>query len=158
MLWNKANEFESGTNFTAWACRIAYYQTLAYFERQKRERLRFDDRLMERLAADAEQRSERYDAKVHALRRCMKKLPEKQRALLEQRYTQGASVQTIANDLGRTAASLSVSLYRIRRALMKCIKLTEKKQLAAEDIAFMIAPRLNAAGRLGQAQLGIELL
>ena len=31
-------------------------------------------------------------------------------------------------------------------------------QLAADDIAFLLAPRLNAAGRLGQAQLGIELL
>jgi single-stranded-DNA-specific exonuclease len=30
--------------------------------------------------------------------------------------------------------------------------------LKSEDIAFGIAPRLNAAGRLGQAQLGVELL
>ena len=42
--------------------------------------------------------------------------------------------------------------------LMKRIKLTQKRELSAEDIAFMIAPCLNAAGRLGQAQLGIELL
>ena len=42
-------------------------------------------------------------------------------------------------------------------ALMKVCGLTEKP-LASEDIAFGIAPRLNAAGRLGQAQLGVELL
>lgn len=36
--------------------------------------------------------------------------------------------------------------------------LTDKPKLAAEDIAFMLGPRLNAAGRLGQAQLGVELL
>ncbi|XZE21663.1 single-stranded-DNA-specific exonuclease RecJ [Pirellulaceae bacterium SH449] len=30
--------------------------------------------------------------------------------------------------------------------------------LTAENIAFKIAPRINAAGRLGQAQLGVELL
>jgi single-stranded-DNA-specific exonuclease len=44
------------------------------------------------------------------------------------------------------------------KALLKQTKLHEKKVLTAEDIAFTIAPRLNAAGRLGQAQLGIELM
>jgi len=41
---------------------------------------------------------------------------------------------------------------------MKVTKLTEKPELDSEDIAFTLAPRLNAAGRLGQAQLAIELL
>ena len=33
-----------------------------------------------------------------------------------------------------------------------------KMRLDAEDVAFQIAPRLNAAGRLGQPQLAVELL
>lgn len=44
------------------------------------------------------------------------------------------------------------------RSLLKSTKLNEKKELGAEDIGFTLAPRLNAAGRLGQAQLGVELL
>lgn len=44
------------------------------------------------------------------------------------------------------------------RALMRVAKLDQKPSLTSEDIAFSLAPRLNAAGRLGQAQLGIELL
>lgn len=43
-------------------------------------------------------------------------------------------------------------------ALMCLTKLNEKSQLKSEDIGFTIAPRLNAAGRLGQAQLAVELL
>ncbi|PNY37915.1 single-stranded-DNA-specific exonuclease RecJ [Rhodopirellula baltica] len=42
--------------------------------------------------------------------------------------------------------------------LMKVAKLTENMTLNTESIAFSLAPRLNAAGRLGQAQLGVELL
>ena len=42
--------------------------------------------------------------------------------------------------------------------LMKLAKLDSKERLEAEDLAFTIGPRLNAAGRLGQAQLGVELL
>jgi single-stranded-DNA-specific exonuclease len=44
------------------------------------------------------------------------------------------------------------------RKLMELTKVSEKSELSAEDIGFMLAPRLNAAGRLGQAQLGVELL
>ena len=44
------------------------------------------------------------------------------------------------------------------RALMRITELDQKPHLEAEDIAFTIAPRLNAAGRLGQAELGVELL
>ncbi len=42
--------------------------------------------------------------------------------------------------------------------LLELAKLSEKSSLESEDIAFRFAPRLNAAGRLGQAGCGIELL
>lgn len=44
------------------------------------------------------------------------------------------------------------------KAMLELKGLANKSILSAEDIAFTIAPRLNAAGRLGQAQLGVELL
>jgi len=43
-------------------------------------------------------------------------------------------------------------------ALMRITELNTKPALDAEDIGFVLGPRLNAAGRLGQAQLAIELL
>jgi single-stranded-DNA-specific exonuclease len=42
--------------------------------------------------------------------------------------------------------------------LLRVAKLDGKRQLDAEDVAFALAPRLNAAGRLGQPQLAVELL
>jgi single-stranded-DNA-specific exonuclease len=45
-----------------------------------------------------------------------------------------------------------------RERLLELAKLHEKSQLDSEDIAFRLAPRLNAAGRLGKAASGIELL
>jgi len=42
--------------------------------------------------------------------------------------------------------------------LLALAKLDEKSQLESEDVAFRLAPRLNAAGRLGQAACGVELL
>lgn len=43
-------------------------------------------------------------------------------------------------------------------ALRQVTGLDKKPELAGDDIGFAISPRLNAAGRLGQAELGIELL
>lgn len=42
--------------------------------------------------------------------------------------------------------------------LMELTKLLGKSCLSSEDVAFTLAPRLNAAGRLGQAALAVELL
>jgi len=43
-------------------------------------------------------------------------------------------------------------------ALKRVCKLDQKNSLECEDIGFTIAPRLNAAGRFGQATLAVELL
>ncbi|MBX3436372.1 MAG: single-stranded-DNA-specific exonuclease RecJ [Planctomycetaceae bacterium] len=43
-------------------------------------------------------------------------------------------------------------------ALKKIAGLADKARLSAEDIAFGLSPRINAAGRLGQARLAVELL
>jgi single-stranded-DNA-specific exonuclease len=43
-------------------------------------------------------------------------------------------------------------------ALLKLTGLDQKSRLESEDLSFTLAPRLNAAGRLGQAQLAVELL
>lgn len=44
------------------------------------------------------------------------------------------------------------------RELLRISKVLEKGVLQAEDIAFAVGPRINAAGRLGQARLAVELL
>lgn len=44
------------------------------------------------------------------------------------------------------------------RKLLALAKLDGSQNLTSEDIAFSLAPRLNAAGRLSQAQLAVELL
>ena len=41
---------------------------------------------------------------------------------------------------------------------MRLAELDKKPALEGEDLSFALAPRLNAAGRLGQAQLAVELL
>ena len=60
----------------------------------------------------------------------------------------------VRHGLASLAADPGLGLGR----LMQVTKLADKAILDCEDIGFTIAPRLNAAGRLGQAQLAVELL
>jgi single-stranded-DNA-specific exonuclease len=60
----------------------------------------------------------------------------------------------VRHGLRRLGAAPTVGL----RALLAAAGLAEAKAVRAEDIGFRLAPRLNAAGRLGCARLVVELL
>lgn len=60
----------------------------------------------------------------------------------------------VSHGLASLAGRPTLGLAR----LMKITELDSKGQLDSEDIAFTLAPRINAAGRLGQPQLAVELL
>ncbi|MEX0704507.1 MAG: DHH family phosphoesterase [Planctomycetales bacterium] len=55
-------------------------------------------------------------------------------------------------------AALATNAGQGLKALLRVARIEEDRVLQAEDVAFGIAPRLNAAGRLGQARLAVELL
>jgi len=122
VLWRKGEEFQEGTSFIAWACQIAYFNVLSHRRRMSRDRHMFGDDLFDYLA---ERQCERIDAvedREQALKRCLAKLPAKQRELIEARYQPGASVRRMAGERETSEGALSQSLYRIRATLLDCIK------------------------------------
>lgn len=129
-LWRKAADFEAGTNFTAWACRVAYYHVLNHRRKYRREQLVFDEDLFDYLAERQEERAETTEERLAALRTCVKRLPVHQRQLVERRYHPGASVQGIAAQDGKTEGAISQALFRIRAALQKCVE----SQLTSPEI------------------------
>ncbi|MGL4512132.1 MAG: single-stranded-DNA-specific exonuclease RecJ [Lacipirellulaceae bacterium] len=60
----------------------------------------------------------------------------------------------VRHGLGALRANPVIGVAELERVCQT----TKKPRLEGEDLAFSIAPRLNAAGRLGQAELGVELL
>ena len=60
----------------------------------------------------------------------------------------------VRHGLGRMRSKPMIGL----QSLLKCAKLDTKQNLGAVDIGYALAPRLNAAGRLGTARLAVELL
>jgi RNA polymerase sigma-70 factor, ECF subfamily len=121
-LWQKFDDFRPGSNFLAWACRVAYFEVLRYRKRVRRERLRFGDNLMHILAEELSASEEILQARRGALPGCMERLPPNDRELVEQRYAGQETILQIAERTGRPVNTLYKALERIRHALMECIE------------------------------------
>lgn len=128
VLWRRFDTFELGTNFFAWAVKIARFQVMKYHERQVRAARLFDTNLLEKLSIEAGDDNVVRTISLQALENCLGKLSEIDRTLIRRRYQSGMSVQQLAVDLGRTANSISKSLGRIRRSLLECITRTMARE------------------------------
>ncbi|GAA4447535.1 sigma-70 family RNA polymerase sigma factor [Novipirellula rosea] len=123
VLWQKADQFEIGTDFWAWASQVARFKVMNQVRKYSRDRLVFDESFMTELADLATERSSGFEDQQSALRHCMKQLPGPQRALIEMRYSSERSIGSIADELGRPEGSIRQTLYRIRGLLLQCIEL-----------------------------------
>ena len=124
VIWEKSKEIAAVENFSAWASKIAYFQTLAYLKKVKRDRMHFDNELIGKIATAVNERRILLDDRVEALRGCLRKLSDKDRELIRRRYESGASLDGISEAVGRTRGAIKQALYRIRGALMQCIEQT----------------------------------
>jgi len=128
-LWQQIERFEPGTDFLAWACRVAHFKVLKLRDSHKRQRVVLDDAVIELLATEAieEQRvagrlkAERYERQRLALVDCLAELSDRNRAALLLHYEGGQSLAAIGARLGRTANAVAQLLHRVRSALRGCV-------------------------------------
>jgi RNA polymerase sigma-70 factor, ECF subfamily len=122
ILWEKRATFRAGTNFRAWACAIARLEVKVHRRKMIRHDMRLlDEDLAEELAVHCAAGTGEVDERLRALEKCLGRLNEKERGLIEQRYFSKTSLEEFALRCDRPAESLRVSLFRIRAGLKKCI-------------------------------------
>ena len=131
VMWDKFDDENPPADFAAWGCRIAYFKVLDFAKKRQRSRVRFSQAMLERIAETAAEQAAtlRLDERREALAYCLEKLSPRERGLLARRFTEGATVQSIAAGVGRSADSVYKALAKIRLALFDCVT----RRLAAED-------------------------
>lgn len=128
VLWQKRKRFKLGTNFLAWASRVARYEVMHHRDRVKRVAVPgFSDELLDILADEMDPGDSKKPL-LAALDICLDKLNQKQRDLVMLRYTPGKTLKEHASRVGTSAESLRVTLHRIRQGLKHCIENTSKGQ------------------------------
>ncbi len=121
-MWKHFSSFEPGTNFRAWARKIATNQILNYRRsEQRRPNSTLDDEFIEVVAAEIDRRATALDHKSDALRLCLRKLPEAHRRIVIWRYYEDCGVEEIARKSERSVEAVYRLLSRIRAVLNDCV-------------------------------------
>lgn len=137
-LWQQAERFEPGTDFVAWACRVAYFKVLKQRDAAKRHRVKLDDAVMDLLATEtiertreqAREAAETFEQQRVAVWACVDELSERHRDVLTARYRDGRSLGDIGATLGRNANAMAQFFHRIRAIVREC---AERKLDAAVE-------------------------
>jgi len=129
-LWQLADQFEPGSDFVAWACRIAYFRVLRQRSVAKRLRIQLspgvagklvqemlDENRLESLVA-----AEDFERRHGALAQCLEEISARHRTMLRQHYEQGLPLADIGASSGRTRQAVAQLFSRLRASLRACIR------------------------------------
>lgn len=122
VLWQNFDRYEPGTNFGAWATRVAYFQVMAYRKRKSSSKLEFSNEFVETVALDASEGMVQREKERCLLQNCLGKLRPKDSQLIRHRYELGHSIKALAEQIGRPVGGVYKSLARIENALLDCVR------------------------------------
>jgi RNA polymerase sigma-70 factor (ECF subfamily) len=132
VAWKKLDTFrysgdQPDEEFVRWLCTIARYEVLDY-RRKNATRLQLDERVIEELTALQFDKADYFEARHDALMKCIENLRARDKEIIRRRYQEDASVQDVANWIGRSIDAVYKSLNRIRTSLLACVERTLKRE------------------------------
>lgn len=121
-LWEQAARFTPGTDFMAWACRIAWFKVLDHRRATRRQRLEFRPDVLEAIAAEALEDVNIFERQQRALAACIESLSERHRHVLRMHYFNQMPFEQIGAMIDRNANAVAQLMFRVRNALRECIE------------------------------------
>lgn len=121
-LWEEFDRFEPGTDFAAWAIRVAHYQVLTWRKKRSRSRLVFDETAIQTISEEDRSAMTPCDPREQALMACLEQLTIRNRDLIQRCYAGKHTIRRVAEELNRSAVSVYKSVQRIRLSLHRCIE------------------------------------
>ncbi|MEX0642088.1 MAG: sigma-70 family RNA polymerase sigma factor [Pirellulales bacterium] len=122
VLWQQFDQFEPGTDFAAWACRVAQLEVFKFYRKQGRAHLQLSPEAIAAVAESFATHGPLLESRQNALATCVEKLSSRDRDLLERRYVHAAPPKQIAAQVGRSIHAVYKALSRIHDDLMLCIQ------------------------------------
>ncbi|QDT04949.1 RNA polymerase sigma factor [Rubripirellula lacrimiformis] len=122
VLCRKADDFQHGSSFTAWAFTIAKFQVMAFRKSEGSGRLIFSDKVSQLIDRTAADEAAAVDERIPVLRNCLERLPNADRELVQQRYRDGHPISLIAEAVSKSIDAIAMRLSRIRKQLAECVR------------------------------------
>lgn len=132
LLWKKFGDFDTERDFFPWACGVAYYEVRNFLRVAARDRMQFDESLIESLSERRGLLTSRLQDRVEALKDCLAQLNPNDQTLLSSAYEEGVSFDRLAQERKLTIQSFYNRLSMLRKRLFHCVetKLSVEGRLA----------------------------
>lgn len=119
-LSRKSHAWTDGTNFLAWACTVARYETLNFQRKRSRRAARLNEDVVELLYGAEVPNEIGLQQQIATLQTCLGRLAPTARELVIRRYHRAESPTEIASQIGWKPNAVSVALNRARHFLKEC--------------------------------------
>lgn len=119
ILWQKWDQYDELRGFLPWARGVALNEVRNFLRRHERRNVHLSEPVVEMLAAELE--DDRTEERWAALSKCLEKLQQKQRELVEQCYLGSDGAGAVAASLQTTRAAVYMRLHRVRKILVECV-------------------------------------
>ncbi len=130
-LWEKWPKYDPERPFRRWALGVARIEILRWRRSAARNRIVFDDRILDQLVDAADRTAEEADRSLALLAECLLEVNGNAREVLNLKYTLGLRSRQIAEKIGKSVGAVEMLLTRTRRALRDCIL----RKLASPDVS-----------------------
>lgn len=122
-LWDRRADFRPGSNFKAWAFKVAYFKAMANRRDQvRRGEVVFSEDIAQRISCQAETYFGSRPDTVTAMRHCLAKLSTEHLKLVMVKYQQRKPLTSYALQVGKSIDSIHKAISRIRQNLRICIE------------------------------------
>jgi RNA polymerase sigma-70 factor (ECF subfamily) len=127
VMWEKFGQFEPGTNFWAWSCKIAYYKVMGYRTAHSNSPVLFSEEVFSSLAEQCEHTACKPDKdndneKMEALETCLKRLSKRDSQIIQYRYLDKQPITTMAKNFGWSCSMMYKLMAKIHYVLKECIE------------------------------------
>ena len=122
VMWRKFEEFQAGTHFVGWACKIAYYIILEHRRNAFRNPIRYSSETLKLLSDSYAESHKDSPQRIEFLNACLRSLSDKERFLIQQRYNQSLPVNAIAEQIGVSVSMIYKLLAKVHYFLLECIQ------------------------------------
>lgn len=124
--FEKISQYQPRGTFRPWLRTIARNHLFAHW-RERRRLAEFDGDALDQMIADngiddLEHDDGKHEEESARLAACLELLPDRARKMLERRYCEEQPLAALAQQFKRSAATLSVTLFRLRQQLRRCVE------------------------------------
>ncbi|MCP4451227.1 MAG: sigma-70 family RNA polymerase sigma factor [Planctomycetes bacterium] len=122
VMWRKFQDEGQINHFCAWGKGIARNKIMNFYAKKKRERVLFDDSLLDDVIEREEKTSLHEELRVQTLKKCLQKLRPNDRYLIQVLYGHEITIKKLAEEVKRPVQGLYKAMARIHHSLLQCVR------------------------------------